>query len=76
MKNLDRWIAAYVAMDQRRREENLDLAESDALDHPAAASRKLRLLANSGNVIHLRDAVGRLHDFGTAIIVSSVKKRQ
>lgn len=75
MKNLDRWVAAYMAMDQRRREENLDLAEADAIEHPAATLLKLRSFANGDNVVYLRRALGGPHNFGAPLVVGPIKKR-
>ena len=46
MKNLARWILAYETMDQRRREENLALAEEDARLHPEMRAPILRLVSN------------------------------
>jgi hypothetical protein len=39
-----RWVMAYRAMDQRRREENLDLAEADAMAHPRRTAPSMRLI--------------------------------
>jgi hypothetical protein len=48
MKNLDRWMAAYVAMDDEARSDNLMFAESAALAHPAKAPLALSLVAGGG----------------------------
>lgn len=49
MKHLHRVIAAYAAMDQRRKEEMLALMESRAEKYPARGkSVGLRLVANNG----------------------------
>lgn len=47
MENLDRVIAAYKAMDQRRKAENLALLELDAKKHPEKRPQLLRLVSNS-----------------------------
>ena len=73
MKNLDRWIAAYKAMDQRRRDENLDLAEADAIAHPAVRGPVLRLVANGAALHNLGDAVGSAKDLLPTVIVRPVK---
>jgi hypothetical protein len=38
-------LVAFRAMDERRQIENLDLAESDALEYPRRAAPALRLIA-------------------------------
>lgn len=48
MENIERVIAAYKAMDQRRREANLRMMEIDAKRHPDRA-RLLRLVVNDRN---------------------------
>lgn len=49
MKNLDRYIALYKAMDTRRRAEALLFAEMQVKSFPARAAPLLRLvLANKG----------------------------
>ena len=47
MENLDRVIAAYIAMDQRRKAENLVLLELDAKKHPEKQAQTLRLVVNN-----------------------------
>lgn len=51
-----RWVTAYRSMDQRRREENLDLAEADALDHPMSGKPDAAFLIHG---IRLAAAFGK-----------------
>lgn len=50
MENLDRVIAAYIAMDQRHKNENLAHMENDAAKYPTdqeGRPGKLRLVVNN-----------------------------
>ncbi|OFA08799.1 hypothetical protein DUPY_04750 [Duganella phyllosphaerae] len=47
MENLARVIAAYKAMDQRRKDENLRLLELDAKKHLEKQRVSLKLVANN-----------------------------
>lgn len=47
MKNFERWKAAYLGMDDRRRHEHLEMAEGAALDHPAPRPALLLVANNS-----------------------------
>lgn len=50
MKNLDRWVAAYVAMDDEARADHLTFAESSALAHPARKLTSLYLAASGSGL--------------------------
>lgn len=50
MENLDRIIAAYIAMDKRRKNENLETMEADAKLHPEKVVTKLRLVVRNNSV--------------------------
>lgn len=77
MKRRERWIAAWDAMDERRQNENLELAESDALDYPAKRVPKLRLLTvGDGDLRDHRDSLRNLHDASPAFVVRSIEKRK
>lgn len=76
MKNLDRWILAYQTMDQRRREENLDLAEADAKAHPDRKPASLRLVSNGVRADELRDTLRGSQDFIPSLAVSAVCERK
>jgi hypothetical protein len=58
MKNLNRIIAAYSKMDQRRREQTLRHLERLAREHPDR--RLLRLAASNG----------RIQDFGQVVRIT------
>lgn len=44
MENLPKIIAAYIAMDQRAKDDNLKTMEADAIRYPAPGIPKLRLV--------------------------------
>ncbi len=46
MENLPKIIAAYIAMDQRRKDENFEVMMDDARLHPEAKPSHLRLVDN------------------------------
>lgn len=47
MENLERVVAAYIAMDQRRKNENLETMEADAKLYPAVTVPNLRLVVSN-----------------------------
>lgn len=71
MNGLQRWIAAYIAMDERRRNENLPFMERTAQRFPVR--QKLALVASNNSVA---DAVtaecsGVVEDLGPRVRVCS-----
>lgn len=44
MTDLERWIAAFIAMDDRRKSENLGFMEDTAKTYPARPQPVLRLI--------------------------------
>lgn len=48
MRNLDRWINAYIAMDDEARGDHLTFAESSARAHPARKPPTLSLATSGG----------------------------
>lgn len=47
MHNLEKWIAAYIAMDDRRRREMLMFAEDTAATYPGKKTTRLSLVADN-----------------------------
>ncbi|NML62250.1 hypothetical protein HHL21_14430 [Massilia sp. RP-1-19] len=74
MENFERWKAAYIAMDERRKWENLIIAEGAAADHPAETKPPLLLVANSGGAHDAGHSLSRTHDRSTPILVRAVSK--
>jgi hypothetical protein len=48
VENLDRWIDAYIAMDDEARNDHLIFAESSARAHPSKKQPPLSLAASGG----------------------------
>lgn len=73
MQNLDRWVAAYIAMDQRRRAESLIFMEDTARTYPNKKPAKLSLVANgaggSGVSLNLSEAHDTLAPLSVCEIV-------
>lgn len=76
MKNFERWKAAYVAMDDRRRGESLAMAEGAAQDHPALPKRLLLVVANSGVSNYSGDSVCGAHDRFPPVLVRCMGESQ
>ena len=73
MENFERWKAAYIGMDDRRRRESLVMAEGAARDHPAAIKRSLLLVSNSGILYDTGDDLSSSHDRPTAVVIRAVE---
>lgn len=72
MENFERWKAAYIAMDDRRRHESLVMAEGAAIDHPAKTRRSLLLVSNSDRSYDTGDGLSSTHDCTTAVFIRAV----
>ncbi len=73
MDKLDRWIAAYVRMDQRRKDENLALAESDAEDYPSMKPPTLTLAADNSELSNTRNLLRDFHNSRAPIRIRPMK---
>lgn len=58
MHNMDRWVTAYVGMDDRRRQEMLMFAEDTAATYPHKKPVRLSLVANNGPRVSIRLKLG------------------
>lgn len=72
MENFERWKAAYIAMDDRRRHESLVMAEGAAIDHPAKIRRSLLLVSNSDRAYDTGDGFSSTHDCTPAVFIRAV----
>lgn len=80
MKNLDRWVAAYIGMDERRRRENLPFMEDTALRYPAEKPQKkppkLTLAADNSLRAPTRHALGIPHDLLPRLDICRIVKSE
>lgn len=74
MKNLDRWIAAYIAMDDESRGDHLKFAESSAHAHPARRTPALILAVSNGGVTASPKPLNEPHNVSTLTLVKGVVK--
>jgi hypothetical protein len=72
MKNLDRWIAAYVAMDNESRVDHLTFAESSARAHPRPPA--LFLAASGGGIALGQQALKVSQNIAPLALVNGVVK--
>ena len=74
MQNLDRWIAAYEAMDARRRRLNLIGMEGQARRFPAKKRPKLSVVAGGAGLGGVRDVLDVGHDGRPKLGIASIVK--
>ena len=73
MNNLEQWVGAYLAMDDRRRKEMLKFAQAIAAAHPSKKTARLSLVSSGdglGASMNLRQG----HDASAPVRVCKVVK--
>jgi len=73
MDNFERWKAAYIAMDDRRRGECLSIAEGAAADHPARKTTSLLLVSNSNRLYDTGDSLRGSENRLPPVVVRAVE---
>lgn len=75
MTKIERWNAAFAAMDDRARDELLLMAEAAARAHPRRNERRLALVV-SNVIAGPGQRFGKAEDVGAATLVGAVKQLQ
>lgn len=73
MTNIDRWKAAFEAMDDRAQNELLLMAEAAARAHPRLQEKRLALVASNMIAIRSAQRLGQTEHIGTATLVGAAK---
>lgn len=83
MTKIERWMAAFEAMDDRAQAEHLMMAEAAARAHPRrqdkrqekrqATESRLALVASNMIVIRPAQSLGKPEHVGSATIIGAVK---
>jgi len=74
MKNIDRWNAAYTAMDDQCREDLLAFAEASACAHPSRKPSLLYLASSCGGLHPSLKPLSKAHDIPAPALVKGVIK--
>lgn len=73
MTSIERWNAAFAAMDDRARNELLMMAETMAMAHPRRKTGRLSLVSPSVMAVRPAQHLGHPEHVFTPALVSSVK---